>query len=54
MKTTRNYRVTVLATRDSTEYLVDTLVETVQSAKAVINRFLRKYPDCYEVSVEPA
>jgi len=44
------YRVTVLASPDSTEYLVDTIVETKQSSKAVINRFLRKYPDCYEVS----
>lgn len=45
------YRVTVLADQDSTEFLVDMVVETKQSARAVINRFLRKHPDCYEVSV---
>jgi hypothetical protein len=46
------YRVTVLMNRDSTEYLVDKIVETKSSARAVINRFLRKHPDCYEVSVD--
>jgi hypothetical protein len=48
------YRVTILATPDSTTYAVDTIVETKQSAKAVINRFLRKHFDCYEITVEPA
>lgn len=46
------YRVTVLATEDSTDFLVDKVVETKQSARAVIRRFLRLYPDCYEVSVD--
>ena len=49
----KQYRVTVLASPDSTKYLVDTIVETKQSSRAVINRFLRKYPDCYEVSAAP-
>jgi hypothetical protein len=52
MKPTKKYRVTVLATRDSTEFLVDTVVESKQSVRAVSNRFLRKYADCYEISVE--
>jgi len=46
------YRVRILETPDSTEYRVDTVVESKQSAKAVINRFLRKFPDVYEISVD--
>jgi len=48
----KRFRVTVRFSRDSIAYDVDTTVETKQSARAVINRFLRKYPDCYEVSVD--
>jgi hypothetical protein len=48
------HRVTVLATKDSTEFLVDKVVETKNSARSVIKRFLRLYPDCYEVNVESA
>lgn len=48
----KQYRVTVLATPQSTEYCVDIIVESKQSPSAVCNRFVRKYPDCYEVSVD--
>ncbi len=46
------YRVTVLEKQDSTAYLVDTVIESKQSPKAIINRYLRKYPDAYEVTAE--
>lgn len=48
------FRVTVRFSRDSIAYDIDTIIETKQSARAVINRFLRKHPDCYEVSVDAA
>lgn len=46
------YRATVLATKDSTEFLVDKIVETKDSARSIIRRFLRLHPDCYEVIVD--
>jgi len=45
------YRITILETPDSTEYLVDKVVESKQSAQAVLNRYIRKYPDAYEFNV---
>lgn len=46
------YRVTVFEKPDSTTYLVDTIIESKHSPKAIINRYIRKYPDAYEVTVE--
>jgi hypothetical protein len=47
----RQYRVTVLEKPDSTVYLVDKIVESKQSPSAVLNRYIKKHPDAYELSV---
>ena len=48
----KEYSVTVLETENSNTYLVDTIVETKQSFDAIINRFLKKYPECYRIEVK--
>ena len=47
----KRFRITILETPDSTEYLVDKVIESKQSAQAVLNRYIRKYPDAYDFNV---
>lgn len=47
----KEYRVTVLETRDSTEYLVDKIIESKDKPYTISKRYLKKYPLVYEIEV---
>jgi hypothetical protein len=46
------YRVTVLATHDSTEYLVDKVIESKETPRQIVQRYLKKYPNVHAISAE--
>lgn len=41
------YRVTVLETQKSTEYLLDTIIESKQKPRTIVNKFLKLYPNVH-------
>jgi hypothetical protein len=49
MKKAKRYRVKVRATRESTECLVDCIVESTQKPKTIVKNYLMAYPGVHHV-----
>jgi hypothetical protein len=43
------YRLKVLETRDSSEYLVDAVINSNKSPRSIVKEYLKIYPDVYMI-----
>lgn len=46
------YRVRVLENPESTEYLVDKIVKSRQTPRAIVGQYLKLYPDAYQIEAK--